>query len=81
MIIYKNIIMEGKDKSQTGQIIYILNRTCLQNMSNPGGSSIKKIVCITGDMCWIPELGRCPGEGNSNPLQYSCLGNSMDRGV
>ena len=55
MIIYKNIIMEGKDKSQTGQIIYILNRTCLQNMSNPGGSSIKKIVCITGDMCWIPE--------------------------
>ena len=29
----------------------------------------------------IPELGRCPGEGNSNLLQYSCLGNHMDRGV
>ena len=29
----------------------------------------------------IPEAGRSPGEGNGNPLQYSCLGNSMDRGV
>ena len=29
----------------------------------------------------IPGLGRCPGEGNGNPLQYSCLENSMDRGV
>ena len=31
------------------------------------------------DMGSIPELGRCPGEGNGNPLQYSCLENSMDR--
>ena len=29
----------------------------------------------------IPESGRSPGEGNGNPLQYSCLGNPMDRGV
>ena len=29
----------------------------------------------------IPGLGRSPGEGNSNPLQYSCLGNAMDRGA
>ena len=29
----------------------------------------------------IPWLGRCPGEGNGNPLQYSCLGNPMDRGA
>ena len=28
----------------------------------------------------IPESGRSPGEGNGNPLQYSCVGNSMDRG-
>ena len=33
-----------------------------------------------GDMCWIPGLGRSPGGGNSNPSQYSCLENSMDRG-
>ena len=33
------------------------------------------------DMGSIPELGRPPGEGNGNPLQYSCLGNPMDRGA
>ena len=31
------------------------------------------------DMDWIPELGKYPGEGNGNPLQYSCLENPMDR--
>ena len=34
-----------------------------------------------GDPCSIPGLGRSPGEGNGNPLQYSCLKNSMDRGA
>ena len=34
-----------------------------------------------GDMGSIPKLGRSPGEGNGNPLQYSCLENSMDRGA
>ena len=34
-----------------------------------------------GDVSSIPRLGRSPGEGNGNPLQYSCLGNSMDRGT
>ena len=34
----------------------------------------------TGNMDWIPALGRSPGGGNDNPLQYSCLGNPMDRG-
>ena len=33
------------------------------------------------DVCLIPESGRSPGEGNGNPLQYSCLGNPMDRGA
>ena len=33
------------------------------------------------DVGSIPGLGRSPGVGNGNPLQYSCLGNSMDRGV
>ena len=35
----------------------------------------------SGDLGLIPGLGRFPGEGNGNPLQYSCLENSMDRGV
>jgi len=35
----------------------------------------------TGDAGCVPGLGRSPGEGNGNPLQYSCLENSMDRGT
>ena len=34
-----------------------------------------------GDLCLIPGLGRSPREGNGNPLQYSCLENSTDRGA
>ena len=33
-------------------------------------------ACNAGELCLIPELGRSPGEGNGNPLQYSCLENS-----
>ena len=45
----------------------------------PGGSDGKKSACNAGDQGLIPGLGRSPGEGNDNPLQYSCLENSMDR--
>ena len=45
-----------------------------------GGSAGKESVCNAGDLGLIPGLGRSPGEGNGNPLQYSCLKNSMDRG-
>ena len=41
--------------------------------------SIKKLPAKVGDMGSILELGRPPGEGNCHPLQYSCLGNPMDR--
>ena len=50
-------------------------------MNFPGGSVIKNPAANTGDMDLIPGLGRFPEEGNGNSLQYSCLGNSMDRGV
>ena len=46
-----------------------------------GGSDGKKSACNMGDLGLIPGLGRSPGEGNSFPLQYSCLENSMDRGA
>ena len=36
-------------------------------------------ACNAGDPASIPESGRCPGEGNGNPLQYFCLENPMDR--
>jgi len=47
----------------------------------PGGSDGKESACNTGDLGLIPGLGRSPGEGNGNPLQYSCLVSSMDRGA
>ena len=42
---------------------------------------VKNLHVSVGDVSLIPGSGRFPGEGNGNPLQYSCLGNSMDRGV
>ena len=47
----------------------------------PGGSDDKESACNAGDPTSIPGSGRSPGEGNSNPFQYSCLENSMDSGV
>jgi len=44
-----------------------------------GGSVHKETACNAGDPGSTPELGRSPGEGNSNPFQYSCLENPMDR--
>ena len=41
----------------------------------------KESACNAGDPGSIPGLGRSPGEGNSNPLQYTCLENPMDRGA
>ena len=48
-------------------------------MGLPWWLSGKESACNAGDASLIPGSGRSPGEGNSNPLQYSCLGNSMDR--
>ena len=47
----------------------------------PGGCDSKESACNAGDSGSIPESGRSPGEGNGNLLQYSCLGNPMDRGA
>ena len=47
----------------------------------PGGSVGKESACNEGDLGLIPELGRSPGAGHGNPLQYSCLENPMDRGA
>ena len=46
-----------------------------------GCSVVKNPPSNEGDIGLIPGLGRSPREGNVNPLQYSCLGNSMDRGA
>ena len=47
----------------------------------PGGSDGKASTCNVGDLGSIPGLERSPGEGNGNPLQYSCLENPMDGGA
>ena len=46
-----------------------------------GGSDSKEPACNAGDLGLIPGLGRSPGEGNGNPLQYSGLENSRERGA
>ena len=46
----------------------------------PGGSNNKESACYAGDLVSIPEVGKSLG-GNGNPLQYSCLENSTDRGA
>ena len=47
----------------------------------PRGSVRKESACSAGDLGSIPGSGRSPGEGNNNPLQFSCLENPMDRGA
>ena len=47
----------------------------------PGGSVVKNLPANAGNTRLISGSGRSPGEGNGNPLQYSCLGNPMDRGA
>ena len=48
------------------------------SLAFPGGSDGKVSPCSVVDVGSIPESGRSPGEGNGNPLRYSCLGNPMD---
>ena len=50
-------------------------------MGFPGGSDGKESACNAGDLGSIPELGRSPGGGRGDPLQYSCLENPVDRGA
>ena len=50
-------------------------------MGFPDGSDSKESALNAGDPGLIPGSGRSPGEGNGNPLQYSCLGNLRDRGA
>ena len=47
----------------------------------PGGSVANNPTCSAGDAGSIPEFERSPGQGNGNPLQYSCQANLMDRGA
>ena len=52
-----------------------------QGWGFPGGTMVENPPANVGDVGSVPGSGRSPGEGNGNPLQYSCLGNPMDRGA
>ena len=60
------------------QNLYLKIITSLILCSFPGGSDGKKSAYNAGEPVSVPGSGRSPGEGNGNPLQYSCLENSMD---
>ena len=68
-------MMNGESKSQA------LERSRLTERGFPGGTVEKNLLANAGGVSSIPGSGRSPREGNGNPLQYSCLGNPMDRGV
>ena len=57
-----------------------LEKLSIFNKPFPGSSEVKVSACNAGDLGSIPGLGRSPGDGNGNPLQYPGLENSMDRG-
>ena len=77
--------MEGNKSVDVDVGICILTwqlTCCLQTIVGfPCSSVSKESACSAGDMGSIPGLGRSPGEGNGNPLQYSSLENLMDRGA
>ena len=51
----------------------------MKSQGFPSGSVVKNLPAMAGNLGLIPGLGRSPGERNGNPLQYSCLENSMNR--
>ena len=66
-----------------GQVVICLFKclfsNCLSSLGFPGGSDGKESACNTGDLALNPGWRRSSGEGNGNPLQYSCLENYMDK--
>ena len=59
--------------------MHTFDLTVLPSWGFPSGSGSKEAACNAGDPGSIPGSGKSPGEGNGNPLHYSCLENPMDR--
>ena len=67
-----------KESESTERLILSLSLLYYSiGLYSPGGSDGKESACSVGDLGSIPESGRSSGEGNGNPLQYSCLENPM----
>ena len=65
----------------TEQLTFSLSKKRKSKAIFPGGSEVKVSAWNAGDLGSIPGLGRSPGKGNGNPLQYSCLENPMEEGA
>ena len=79
---YKDTSPTGLGPTLLNSVIYwILLNSVISLKGFPGGLVVKNLPANAGDAGLIPGLGRSPGGGNGNPLQYSCLGNPMDRGA
>ena len=72
-------VMTNLDSIFKSRDITLLTKVRLASL--PGGSEVKASAYDEGDLGLIPGLGRSPGEGNGNQLQYSCLENPMDGGA
>ena len=72
-----------KRKKPDIHLAFFFSQCCIYKLSLgfPGGSVVKNQPANAGDVSLIPGSGRSPEEGNGNLLQYSCLGNPVDRGV
>ena len=74
-----NFTFSEKKKRKKTHIQFLTHS--LSCLGFPGGSLVKTLRANAGDKGLIPGSGRSPGEGNDNPLQYSCLENPMDGGA
>ena len=59
----------------------LVNNVSIRGKGLHCGSLVKNPPANAGDTGSVPGSGRCPGKGNGNPVQHSCLGNLMDRGA
>ena len=73
-----DFILGGSKITSDGDCSHEIKRHLLLGMGFPSGSEVKASACNAGDLGSILGSGRSPGEGNGNPLQYSCLENLMD---
>ena len=76
---WKSSTMQNQNYFCTNLVITVIMKFSIQGF--PGGSVDKESACKAGDLGFISELRRSPGEGNSYSLQYSGLVNFMDRGA
>ena len=77
VVLYNCILSHQREEKEE----LLIKDPLMQTLGFPGGSEDKAPACNAGDPGSIPGLGRSPGEGNGNPLQYSCLENPMERGA